>query len=361
MRGQLRIGAVDLRVIQVWPVHAGLEVAGDQPRGDPAEELERGHMAFGPGVLVQPDHRAHEHVPRAAQHHHERPDHMPGPGHRIGPPAQLPVIDLGFLTRLARRQPQHPHLLPAHLLRHVRRHIPAQARIRRRQPVLIGEPLVDRLDRHPSLQLPGDEAVMFLDLRPGHLPQPGIGQLREPPRGPVPPLRRADRRPARNQALRLRRGQVLTDRLAIQPQAFCDLVLAPARIPVRQDLRHIHHVERSPCHRPPAPSRRREASCLPDDQARTDTHAIPMRNYVTPAVGNYVLTSALQLGNYVIADTRSARPGHDLAAQACRRHVFVVGRGIPANRAGMKQAPLDLLDYRDLNRSTRRHGLAGDV
>jgi len=49
--------------------------------------------------------------------------------------------------------------------------------------------------------------------------------------------------------------------------------------------------------------RRGEASCLTDDQARTDTHAIPMRNYVTPAVGNYVLTSALQLGNYVIADT----------------------------------------------------------
>jgi hypothetical protein len=28
-----------------------------------------------------------------------------------------------------------------------------------------------------------------------------------------------------------------------------------------------------------------------------------MRNYVTTAVGNYVLTSALQLGNYVIADS----------------------------------------------------------
>ena len=35
----------------------------------------------------------------------------------------------------------------------------------------------------------------------------------------------------------------------------------------------------------PRPSRRREASCLPDDQARTDTHAIPMGNYVTPPGG----------------------------------------------------------------------------
>jgi hypothetical protein len=71
---------------------------------------------------------------------------------------------------------------------------------------------------------------------------------------------------------------------------------------VRQDLRHIHHVERSPCHRPPAPSRREEASCLTDDQARTDTHAIPKWNNVTPPTGNYVLTSRPQLGNYVIAD-----------------------------------------------------------
>ena len=209
-------------------------------------------MALGPGVLAEPDHRAHEHVPRAAQHHHERPDHMPDPGHRVRPPAQLPVVDLGFLARLARCQPQHPHLLAAHLLRHVRRHIPAQARIRRRQAVLITQPLPDRLDRHPRLQLAGDELMVLADLAPGHLPQPGIGQLREPHCGPLPPLRRADRRPARCQALRLRRGQVLADRLAIQPQAFCDLVLAPARIPVRQDLRHINHVERSPCHRPPA-------------------------------------------------------------------------------------------------------------
>ena len=72
-----------------------------------------------------------------------------------------------------------------------------------------------------------------------------------------------------------------------------------------------------------------------------------------------IVTIRLQLA--ILESPWSARPGHDLAAQACRRHVFVIGRGIPANRAGMKQAPLDLLDYRDLNRPTRRHGLAGDV
>ena len=301
MGGQLRIGAVDLRVIQIWPVHPGLEVVRHQPGRDPAEEPERGHMRLTPRMLIQPDHRAHEHVPRAAQHHHERPDHMPDPGHRVRPAAQLPVVDLRLLTRLARHQPQHPHLLAAHLLRHVRRHIPAQARIRHRQAVLITQPLVDRPHRHPRLQLAGDEAVMLFDLRPGHLPQPGIGQLREPPRGPLTPLRRADRRPSRRQALRLRRSQVLADRLTIQPQALRDLALAPARMPVRQDLRHIHHVEGSPCHRPPVPLTG-GSLLFSDGQVHHDTHAVPMGNNVTRRLGNYVLTSRPCLGNYVIAD-----------------------------------------------------------
>src|SRR6266699_3496539 len=103
--------------------------------------------------------------------------------------------------------------------------------------MLTRKALVDRLHRHTRLQLAGDELMMIPDLRPGHLPQPGISQLREPPSGPLPPLRRADRRPAPNQALLLRRGQVLADRLTIQPQALRDLLLAPARMPVRQDLR----------------------------------------------------------------------------------------------------------------------------
>ena len=39
MRGQLGIGPVDLRVIQIRPVHPGLQVIGDQPGRYPAEEL----------------------------------------------------------------------------------------------------------------------------------------------------------------------------------------------------------------------------------------------------------------------------------------------------------------------------------
>ena len=52
MRGELGIRPVDLRVIQVRPVDPGLQVVGHQPRGHPAEEPERRHVALGPRVLV---------------------------------------------------------------------------------------------------------------------------------------------------------------------------------------------------------------------------------------------------------------------------------------------------------------------
>jgi hypothetical protein len=259
MRGQLSIGAVDPRVIQVRPVHPGLQVVRDQPGGHPAEELKRRHMALGPGILVHLDDRAHEHVPRAAQHHRERPDRPELARDRIGPPAQLPVVDLRLLAGLGWVQAQHPHLRPAGLLRQVRRHIPAQRRHRHRQPPLIGQPLMDCRHRDPGLQLPDDVIAVLPDRRPRHLPQPGIGQLREPlPRQLRPPFL-AHRRAARHHPGRLRRGQVLAHRVPRQPKAPGDLVLRPPRMPVRENLADIDHVERPPCHRNP-PSRGRGES-----------------------------------------------------------------------------------------------------
>ena len=61
--GQLGIGAIDLRVVQIRLVHPGLEVVRHQPGRDPAEELERGHVRLGPGTLIHPQHRAHEQQP----------------------------------------------------------------------------------------------------------------------------------------------------------------------------------------------------------------------------------------------------------------------------------------------------------
>jgi hypothetical protein len=41
----------------------------------------------------------------------------------------------------------------------------------------------------------------------------------------------------------------------------------------------------------------------PDGQVHHDTHPIPMGNYVI-AVGNYVIVTPSQLGNYKIADSK---------------------------------------------------------
>ena len=297
MGGQLGIGPVDLRVIQVRAVHPGLQVVRHQPGRHPAEERERRHMALAPPLLIQPDHRPHEQVPRARQHHHERPDRHRLPGRRVQPAAQPPVIDLRLRARLGRPRPQHLDLRPARLLRKIGRHIPPQAGHADRQPALIPQPLMDRRNRDPGLQLPGDELVMGLDRRPGHLPQPGIGQLREPlPRQFGPPLL-GDRRPARAHPGRRRRGDVLPRCLAVHAQALRDLALTPARMPVDQDLDDVDHVEGSPRHRPPAPNARvgrNAALALMARSSPTRTRA-PHGNYVI-GLGNYVIATGLPPG-----------------------------------------------------------------
>ncbi len=258
MDGQLGIGPVDLRVIQVRPVHPGLQVVRHQPGRHPAEEPERRHMALGPRQLVHLDHRADEHVPGAAQHHRERIDRVPAASPRVGPAAHLPVIDLRLCPGLSRDQPQHRDPRPADLLGQVRRHIPAQRRHRHRQPPLITQPLMDSGHRHPGLHLLHDVIAVPGNRRPGHLPQPGVSQLREPrPRPLLPPLL-AHRRTARNHARGLRRRHVLAHRVPRQPQAAGDLVLRPPRMPVHENLADIDHVERPPRHRLPPPQGRAE-------------------------------------------------------------------------------------------------------
>ena len=255
MRGQLGIGAVDPRVIQVRPVHPGLEVVRDQPGRHPAEELERRHVALGPGPLVHPDHRADEQVPRAAQHHRERPDRVAAARSTgSSPAAQLAVVDLRLLARPAGCQPQHPHLRPAGLLGQVRRHIPAQRGHRRRQPPLIAQPLMDRGHRDPGLQLRArcnrgaPRSPARSPAAAGYRPAPGTTPAPAPPTPPALTGGPPGTMPAASAA-----RQVLAHRLPRQPQAASDLVLRPARMPVREDLADIDHVERPPRHRPPVP------------------------------------------------------------------------------------------------------------
>ena len=244
--GQLGVGAVDLRVIQVRLAHPGLEVVRSYLRRDPAEELERGHVRLGPGPLGHAHGRADEQVPRVRQHHRERPHPAAPARRRIGPQPQVPVIHLGLGTR-RRRRPRRPHQLGPYLAREMRPHVPAQAGHARGQALLIGQPLVDHRHRHHGQQ-PGDPVMMNCDLPPGHLPYPGPGQLREPLPGQRPPLLLAHRRAPWRHPGRLRRGHVPADGLRIDPQAAGHLDLRPARIPVLQDLRDIDHGERPPCH-----------------------------------------------------------------------------------------------------------------
>ena len=253
MDRELPVRPVDLRVVQVRPVHPGLEVVRDQPRRDPAEELQREHRRLAPRVLVQPDHRTDEHVPRARQHHHECPDrHPPAAGHRA-PPAELAVVDLRLGPRRD-RWPRHPHPRAGDLLRQVRGHPAAEGRHRGVQALLPDQPLMDRRLRRPGLELLGDVVTVRLDRRPRVLPQPRIDDLREPALGQLPPLQPGHRRPTLrdlpgHQPSLHRRRQVLTDGLAVDPQAGRDLHLGPARPPVLIQLDQIDHVEGPPCHR----------------------------------------------------------------------------------------------------------------
>jgi hypothetical protein len=247
--GQLGIRAVDLRVVEVRAVHPGLEVVRDQPRGHTAEERERLHMRGGPLGLVHHQRRAHEQVPRARQDHHKRPHRPPPPRPGVEPHPQPAVVDLRLLTG-RRRVTQHRDPGPAGLLGQGGPHPTAHTRDTRLQALLIAQPLMDRRDRHPRPQLDGDVVAVWLDARPGHLPQPVIGQLREPLGRQPPPILLVHRRPTRRHPGRDRRGGVLAQGLAIHAQAGRQLVLRPARIPVGQDLDHIDHVEGPPRQRP---------------------------------------------------------------------------------------------------------------
>jgi len=253
VRGQLGIGPVDLGVVQVGLVHPGLQVVRHQAGRDPGEELERGDVALGPRALVHPQHRPHEHVPRAGQHHNERPHRAQLAGQRVQPPAQLPVVDLRLLPGLSRPWVPHHHLRAAGLLRHAGRDVAAKARHAGRQPVLVPQPLMDGRHPHPGLQLRDDVIVVLADRGPGHLPQPRIGQLREPAPHQLRPLLFAPgRAAARSDARGYRRGDVFAQRLAVHAQRTGHLTQRPAGMPVHEYLGHIDHVERSPCHRPPA-------------------------------------------------------------------------------------------------------------
>jgi hypothetical protein len=203
--------------------------------------------------LVHPQRGTHEHVPGAAQHHHERPHLASPPAARVDPPAQVPVVDLR-LPASGDRVAQHDHLVAADLLGQVRHDIPLHRGEAGPQTVLVAQPLMDRRLRHAGLELGHDVVVVHSDLRPGHLPQARVVQVRKPAQHQRRPIGRRHHRTAWSHPRRDRWSDVLTDRLPVHAERDRHLADGTTRIPVDQDFGHIDHVETPPRHRLPRPS-----------------------------------------------------------------------------------------------------------
>ena len=282
MGGEFGIRPVDPRIVEVRPVDTGLQVVRHQPGRATLKEPERLDMTVTPGGLVHPDDRADEDQPRARQHHDERLDGVAGLGGRVRPRPQPAVIDLRLTARLDRPS-RHRHPTPGSLLGQVRRDPPPHPGLRCRPPPLRGDPGTVRRGCDLVRQLRNDVVPVHLDRRPCHLPQPGIGQPREPPRDPLRPNQLTGRRAARHQPLGQRRGQELPHRLPVQIQALADLHLRPPGLPMHEQLGQIHHVESPPAHHRSRPGHQaaggqRDPRAGPTRRRRT---VVPMGNYVT--------------------------------------------------------------------------------
>ena len=102
----------------------------------------------------------------------------------------------------------------------------------------------DRVRRQHQL----DPVAMRVDLRIRQAARLRVDQLREPVPHQLHPLHPRQRRATRHEPSRLRRCHVLADRSPIHPHTRRDIGLGPTRMPMLQNLHHIDHVERSPCH-----------------------------------------------------------------------------------------------------------------
>lgn len=147
---------------------------------------------------------------------------------------------------------QDGDLRAAHLIGQRGVHPAAERGDRHLQFVLVPQPLVNRGDRHRPEQVLDDVAVL-VDVGPGDLPQSPVDEAGEPSLDQPGPVGLGHRRSARGDPGRLRRGQVLPDRLAVHSQRRGQRALRAARVPVDVDLGDVDHDERSPCH-PGCPS-----------------------------------------------------------------------------------------------------------
>ena len=85
-----------------------------------------------------------------------------------------------------------------------------------------------------------------------------------------------------------------------------------------------------------------------DGQVHHDTHAVPMGNYVIE-VGNYVIATPSELGNYKIADNYSLAGGR-LPGEHCLSLVWAVLDRAPAGWREFIMTPAGLRRLQDLRR-----------
>jgi hypothetical protein len=93
--GELLVGAVEGRVVEVGLEHPFAEVIDDQAARGAAQEGEGGQAALQPARVVEAHDDADEQIPPVGGHQREHPEPMARPG-RVGPPAQVAEVDLGL-------------------------------------------------------------------------------------------------------------------------------------------------------------------------------------------------------------------------------------------------------------------------
>jgi hypothetical protein len=176
--GQLGVGAVQQRVVDVGLDHAGLQIVAHQPAGNGTEECEGFDVTLGPGPLVHDEHRPHEHVAGTRQHHDERPHPAQAFGHGVEPRAEVAVVDLCFRARL--------HVgtrwcgdVSQVVLGELAPHVAAEAREAHLEPGFVAQALVHGRGR-VGLEHALDVGPVGVDRVVGEAAPAGVDQLGEP-------------------------------------------------------------------------------------------------------------------------------------------------------------------------------------
>jgi hypothetical protein len=95
--GELRVGPVELRVVEVGLQHPVLQVVEHDALRQPSEERRRRNVGGHPLGLVHDKGRPHEEVPAGRQHDHERPQGAPAARFGVEPHPEAAVVHLTLL------------------------------------------------------------------------------------------------------------------------------------------------------------------------------------------------------------------------------------------------------------------------